>query len=389
MSCQTEHSSEHRLGDHAKEKDLAASTNLAISSELRERVKYYYSGLMQSHLGVDMKHYWNKNVYMLPLVNSTPEWHESRQAFRMLCNKSTMLYWQTSAQTQDFHFHARLVFACMYKCWYRCHQSEPITHFGKYLAIPSRITSEGPQTIPDILQAHAYLCDDIASKLTGKKGTGGVTHPTGRNQWQHYHLFPLCRGMITLLDRHSLPPEREEDWSVVLDDEVNDWTVVLVLTGDQRGLSEAINFDAIQSESLPLCRNDIDGIDDANVIRVSMKTAVHFIAGLQHREEKAWSKSSQDYMDSFHNSNGDRVLTTEDPFSKWNRSVIEHTAAWKTDGILEGFKDADEYADAVFHNPSESDWKSRVIEIVKRPLGFGQREIYPENMVIHWSPSWN
>lgn len=44
MSYPIENGPENHLSDHTK--DLSASTNLAIRSELRERVKDYYSETM-------------------------------------------------------------------------------------------------------------------------------------------------------------------------------------------------------------------------------------------------------------------------------------------------------------------------------------------------------
>ena len=63
--------------------------------------------------------------------------------------------------------------------------------------------------------------------------------------------------------------------------------MVLVLTGYNQGLKNGdLNFDNIRSSALPLARDDIDN-DSKNVIRVPLKTAVHFIEQLQQREERA------------------------------------------------------------------------------------------------------
>ena len=72
-----------------------------------------------------------------------------------------------------------------------------------------------------------------------------------------------------------------------LDDEMQRRTVVLVLTVYNQGLKSGdLNFDSIRSSALPLARDDTDD-DSKNVIRVPLKTAVHFIEQLQQREERA------------------------------------------------------------------------------------------------------
>ena len=84
------------------------------------------------------------------------------------------------------------------------------------------------------------------------------------------------------------------DGTFILDDKVPRRTGVFVLTGYDQDLSGAFNFDTIRSESLRLARHDVIATDSANVIRVSLKTAVRHIAELQKREERAFSSSKQD-----------------------------------------------------------------------------------------------
>lgn len=115
--------------------------------------------------------------------------------------------------------------------------------------------------------------------------------PIERSRWQRFNLLPLCRTVIILLDEYFAPPVRKTDGTFSLDDEVQRRTAVLVLTGYDQDLSGAVNFDTIRSESLPLTRHDVSATDSGNVIRVSLKTAVQFIAELQQREERAFSSS--------------------------------------------------------------------------------------------------
>lgn len=64
--------------------------------------------------------------------------------------------------------------------------------------------------------------------------------------------------------------------------------VLLVLTGDARYLSAPITFNTLQSESLPLAREDIPSLVKlSDVIRVPLIIAKLIILDLQRREEAA------------------------------------------------------------------------------------------------------
>lgn len=60
----------------------------------------------------------------------------------------------------------------------------------------------------------------------------------------------------------------------------------MILTGDEIGLSAPISFEGVRSQSLPLLKADI--ADPVDIIRVSLRTAVRFIADLERREENAF-----------------------------------------------------------------------------------------------------
>ena len=70
-------------------------------------------------------------------------------------------------------------------------------------------------------------------------------------------------------------------------------TVLLVLTGHDDELSQTSNFEALQSEALPLARPDLETKQRADVIRVFLRTAVHFIADLTRSEEEAFPEISR------------------------------------------------------------------------------------------------
>jgi len=116
--------------------------------------------------------------------------------------------------------------------------------------------------------------------------------------WRHrqrYRLLPLCRAIVVVLDELLLsPPVCRINGTIALNVELQRRTAVLILTGYGHGLSNTISFDAIKSESLPLARADVCALDSARTIRVSLKTAVQFIAELQQREDRAFSSSKRD-----------------------------------------------------------------------------------------------
>ena len=95
-----------------------------------------------------------------------------------------------------------------------------------------------------------------------------------------------------MYDELLSPPKPEPDGTRSLDKDIERRTAVMILTGHDSGLSSPIDFYAIRSSSLPIARDDVDAIGASNVIRVPLKTAVHFIAKLQQREEAA-SRSSK------------------------------------------------------------------------------------------------
>ena len=193
------------------------------------------------------------------------------------------------------------------------------------------------------MKKHAHIYDQATSRLKLiESGSVGLDP----QQWSHYRLLPLCRAIIVLLDEDLPPPVRYQGYLILgcngfallvtrsvsksvylrggwcaefslgagfpalaqlligwtllllpppvpktdsLDDEVQRRSAALVLTGIHDGLSSPISFDAIKSESLPLARDDICTIDSTNIVRVSLKVAVLFIAELQQKEEEAGS----------------------------------------------------------------------------------------------------
>ncbi len=312
-------------------------------------MKQTYLETEEATFALDLKHHWSSDVRMSTLASPTPL-SASRYELNQFCNKSTLLYWEVSAQNPDPDYipcPGTFLFACIYKRWFRCHNNDPDIGHGKFFAHPFQITPNGPQTIPDIVQAHAHICGQVTSHF-------------------HFHLLPLCRAIIVLLDEPFSWPEEEEDGTFSLDKEAQRRTVVLVLTGHDQDLSSVLNFDTIRSESLPLAREDVSATDSENMIRVSLKTAVQFIAESQRKEERESALSS---------SERDSAGTALDP---------------KPDGVFTKNKSGDEYVEFVFDNPSKIKKKWHAIDSAARSLAAEKSGSMNHRKLEfpHWNPKW-
>lgn len=342
--------------------DRDGSVNTPWNSKLQAQLKKQYYQLKESIFGEDIKDFWKSHVSLLKVVGPTPVVRDNWR-LRQLCNKPTMLYWELSAQRSENSSCPEIVFACIYKCWFRCHDNNPDMAFGKFFAHPFQITPTGPQTIPEILKAHAHLCDRAASQLKLLKSGDAESCTSEWGGWRRFHLLPLCRAIIVLLDEYLSPPVRKMDGTFSLDDEVQRRTAVLVLTGYDQDLSGAVNFDTIRSKSLPLARHDVSATDSANVIRVSLKTAVQFIAEMQQREEGAFSSS--------------------------NRGSADTTIESKTDGVFSAVNNGDEYVEDILDNPSKCSQKRSAIMYALDIIKAEERgEDLHEVEFDHWNRNW-
>ena len=334
--------------------DRDGTVNSLLNNKLRARLKLdYYRNKQESH-GEDLKSFWNSCACMFTVKDMTP----AVRFLRQVCNKLTMLYWDVSAQLPGANACPSIIFACIYKCWFRYHDNDPDIKFGKFFAQPFRITQTGPHTIPGILKAHAHFYDRAALDLEVIK-RGAESYPDKRSSWEDFNLLPLSRAIIVLLDEPCSPPIFKVDGTVSLDDEVERRTAVLVLTGFTQGLIGVLNLDSIRSNALPLARDDIK-TSDSNVIRVSLKTAVHFIAALQQREERAASDLIGE-------------LTTE--------SANDHGSTTA--------KEADEHAEDNLANASMDPSKARRLQFAMEEVELIDGGLMnPDVRFQHWSPRY-
>lgn len=186
----------------------------------------------------------------------------------------------------------------------------------------------------------------------------GFTWPDPR----HYKLLPLYRAIILVLDESAPCTEIEPHQHILLDEQIQRQTVLMILTGEKTGLSAPINFESVRSQSLPL--QGVDIADQVDAIRVSLKTAIRFIADLQQREEEA--------------------------FPELKPSATDLSIGPNTDDISYGLVSADEWVDEIMHK-AEKKGANNVYEIncVVRKMKTeheGNRCSTPE--LTNFSPSW-
>ena len=147
---------------------------------------------------------------------------------------------------------------------------------------------------PEILKAHAHLCDRAAPQLKfgnlvilkAVQSSGVIGSPFICSLFVEQSLF-LSMSICHYLNARWMELSH---WMTRCSDGLR----CLVLIGYSQDLSGAVNFDTIRSKSLPLARHDVRATHCANLIRVSLKTAVQFIAELQQREERAFSSPKRD-----------------------------------------------------------------------------------------------
>ena len=199
------------------------------------------------------------------------------------CNKPTTLYWLEAGGWEP---RTRVVSAVFYKQWFHCHDYKPNIEYGHYFANPVHVTAARSTTVSGLLQIHAALYAQATSLLARVRSgeiarvdsSRGIVWPDP----EHHRLIPLCQAIIVVLDRLSTGE------FVNIRAEGHTLTVLLILTGDTSGLSAPISFESVEAECLPLGYNELQVDGDISLVRVSVATAVKFIADLERREEAAY-----------------------------------------------------------------------------------------------------
>ena len=269
---------------------LTAEMKTILRSEILKDFHRHRRYLHGQYARVNWKSGRDLGFGMFTLENpSTP-----LRTLEKFCNKATAMYWTQSAQRKDLC--RSLIFACIYKEWFRYHHNAPNIEFDSFFANRIRITHTGPDTIAGILQAHRSLCEQATNLLDNDRyRKADDARGDGLLDPADYKMLPLYRAIVVVIDQlaedEPLPPEGV----VLLDKQVQRENVLMVLTGDDGGLSAPITFDSIRSQALPIARMDV--ADDAEAIRVSLRTAVRFISDLQQKEEAAFPELGQRRID--------------------------------------------------------------------------------------------
>jgi hypothetical protein len=274
-------------------------TEEPLSPEMREEVRVdlikSWNFTKMEHYRRDVKVSWMYDGGYSSLNSSSSQlqpWELTR-----FCNKATSFYWMSSAQENDERPLPLLPFGCIFKEWFRYHNEMPNIEFRHFFANLIRVLSIGPNTIPGIVEAHKSLCDQALSFLDRiRRGEGEQLYPSSGGPWgkpQHYKVIPLYCAIIIVMDRYVDPDVIEENgrWFIELDKHSRRQTVIMVRTGDESNLSGPISFDDLRANGtcLPLARTDIPEPDiDVDAVRVSLATAVKFVADLEQREEVAF-----------------------------------------------------------------------------------------------------
>ena len=208
------------------------------------------------------------------------------------CNKPTTFYFDQPAQRNGRC--PGLIFGCIYEEWFRCHHGDPNIEFGHFFASPVQITSAGASTVAGVVEAHKSICDQVASLLARSACDKPESDSTdgSKARWpnpNHYKLPSLCRTIIVIIDQLNLDTGPNPG-QVVLQEQSRRKSVLMVRTGDESHLSAPIDFQSIKAECLPLNKADVTD-ENLDFVRVSLATAVDFVAKLQWREDAAFSDS--------------------------------------------------------------------------------------------------
>ncbi|KAI9849466.1 MAG: hypothetical protein M1837_004086 [Sclerophora amabilis] len=351
---------------------ISLPTEEPLSPEMKEEVmvdlRKEYHLLRIDDFRRDMKYCWIYQDYIVPPLKSSTRipTFDSTQ-LRRICNKPTALYWAHAAQVDDWC--PGLTFGCIYKKWFCYHDNEPSIEFGHFFAEPVRITSTGPTTITGILEAHRTRCY-MASSLLGKiaRGEAGEAYMSHWPDPQEYKLLPLYQALIVILDELAEVIEMDTDGSVSLDEMSQRQSVLMVLTGEESYLSAPISFESIRGESLPLAKSDLDTEENTCAVRVSLATAVRFIADLERREEAAFPNM--------------RDLSLIDKHICPSIDDARHAGV----SILS----ADAYAEGLMQMAEEkgidNTWETR--ESVRRVKAAKRGEVYAEHIPYRFNDYW-
>jgi len=173
-----------------------------IKEKLKTKLKERYHGLRRYSHARDTRLDWYSSsgytVGMFVLDKLVPTLEFDFHRARQWCNISTALYWAPTAQRTDGEPCSALPFRCIYKTWFDYHDGSPDIEFETFLAKPIRLTSNGPRTISEIIQAHRSFCDQVLGYLMehARTGEAGEERPRG---FANYDLLLSFRALVVIL----------------------------------------------------------------------------------------------------------------------------------------------------------------------------------------------
>lgn len=335
------------------EEPLSSETKEAV----REDLKRQFSVIREAGFQETIEPGWKYNGFCLKDPITAPQLLAG--TFEDFCNKPTTLYWLAAA---NYEIRTGVPSACIYKQWFHCHDLEPNFNFGHYFACPIRVTPTGPASVSNLLQIHASIWSQAALRHAQlSRGELARVDKARCMVWpepKNYTPTPLCRAIITVLDRFD-----NEDEFANIKDQIHRQTLLLILTGDSSGLSAPISFDSIATECLPLESNELQVDNDARMVRVTVGTAVKFITDIEKRELAAYPETQNHSIDSRHCP---------------RRYVDDINSATNDPG--EAVLTADEYADMIMRRAEKVgiDGDRKSYESVRRVEAAQKGDVWPQ-----------
>lgn len=244
-----------------------------LKQTLREHLERSYYLQRKDTFQKELKCYWRIGSVAFNLKTFDPIDSLYRKQLLAACNKNTLVY-----HTSRPSF---LPLAAISKQWFRHYRGRPNIDFENFFASPVQLLPQGPTTIPEIVEAHRSIWETASLILSTNGETARYMKNEGtRTSVEHCNLQPTLRSVILLMDG-PYRSEGEHDQHIVLDNVLQQATVVMVRTGHECGVS--FSFETIRDHWLPLDRNDVGVQHGIDAVRVNLATAVEFVSELHDR----------------------------------------------------------------------------------------------------------
>lgn len=259
----------------------SVKTEEPVSDRLKELVKLDLKLSWYFWRDFDFRFAWKRRWMLCDNVkldqrDSFPNFEWPIHCLRV-CNKPTAFYWLQSAQriggNGERALTSPIIFAAIFDEWLRCYNYTPNIEWDHFFANPVRITATGPSTVREVTKAHLSLCTQVSGLLQSIQQTDSSA--------QHHSISHLYRAVVVIIDQ-LYDYEKEDDGFTSLSKLAQCQTVLIACTGVEEGLSAPISLESLKSDALPLEPSDVT--HNADVVRVSLATAVRFIVSLEKRE---------------------------------------------------------------------------------------------------------